>query len=97
MKTRNEILDFLRAMKPELESGYHVRTIGIFGSVVRGESHMRSDIDVLVEFSPPIGLFKFLELEELLGERLGGKVDLVSKKALKPEIGKVILSEAVYA
>jgi len=38
-----------------------------------------------------------LELEELLAERLGGKVDLVSKKALKPEIGRAILSEVVMA
>lgn len=50
---------------------------------------------MLVEFRSPIGFFKFLELEELLAERLGGKVDLVSKKALKPEIGRTILSEVV--
>ena len=57
----------------------------------------QSDIDVLVEFEPPIGLFKFLELEELLSKRLGGKVDLVSRKALKPEIGRSVLTEAVLA
>jgi len=95
MKTKNQILEILRAMKPELEADYNVKTIGIFGSVVREEPHSQSDIDVLVEFHPPIGLFKFLELEELLSERLCGKVDLVSKKALKPEIGRSILAEVV--
>ncbi|MBI3805367.1 MAG: nucleotidyltransferase family protein [Nitrospirae bacterium] len=97
MKTKTEILQILRMMKPKLAAEYNVKTIGIFGSVVRNEAHRESDIDVLVEFEPPIGLFKFLELEELLSERLGGKVDLVSKKALKPEIGRTVLAEAVLA
>ena len=74
-----------------------MKTIGIFGSSVRETPHSQSDIDVLVEFEPPIGLFKFLELEELLSKRLGGKVDLVSRKALKPEIGRSVLTEAVLA
>lgn len=73
MKTKTEILQILRATKPELTARYNVKTIGIFGSVARDETHGQSDIDVLVEFEPPIGLFKFLELEELLSERLGAK------------------------
>jgi predicted nucleotidyltransferase len=97
MKTKTEILQKLREMKPELAEKYNVKSIGIFGSVARGEAHGQSDIDVLVEFEPPIGFFKFLELEELLSERLGGKVDLVSKKALKPEIGRAVLAEALLA
>lgn len=97
MKTKTEILQILRAMKPDLAARYNVKTIGIFGSVARNEAHGQSDIDVLVEFEPPIGFFKFLELEELLSERLGGKVDLVSKKALKPEIGRTVLAEALLA
>ena len=97
MKTKDQILDVLRELKPELEARYNVKTIGVFGSALRGEQGPRSDIDVLVEFRTPIGLFKFLGLEELLAERLGGKVDLVSKKALKPEIGRAILSEVMMA
>ena len=97
MKSSSQILQMLQAMKPELEAGYHVKSIGIFGSVLRGEAHGESDIDVLGEFQPPIGLFRFLELEELLSERLGGRVDLVSRKALKPAIGQAILGEAVLA
>ena len=97
MKPKAEILEILRAMKPELEAHYNVKTIGIFGSVVRAKTRPQSDIDVLVEFEPPIGMFKFLELEDLLSERLGSKVDLVSRKALKPEIGRTVLAEAVLA
>ena len=84
-------------MKPELEADYNVKSIGIFGSLVHETPHRQSDIDVLVEFEPPIGMFKFLELEEVLSDRLGGKVDLVSRKALKPEIGRAVLAEAVLA
>lgn len=97
MRTKDQILEILRGLRPELEVRYNVKAIGLFGSALRGEQGPRGDIDVLVEFRSPIGLFKFLELEELLAERLGGKVDLVSKKALKPEIGQAILSEVVMA
>jgi len=53
-------------------------------------------VDILVEFKKPIGLFKFLELEEYLSDLIGRKVDLVSKKALKPRIGKHILREVAF-
>jgi len=82
---------------PELEKQYNVKTIGLFGSALRGDQSSKSDIDVLVEFHNPVGFFKFLELEEFLSEKLGGKVDLVSKKALKTEIGRILLAEAVMA
>jgi len=82
--------------KKEIEGKYKVREIGIFGSYVRGEELKGSDIDILVEFKEPIGLFKFLDLEEYLENLLGKKVDLVSKKALKPQIGKQILKEVIY-
>jgi predicted nucleotidyltransferase len=97
MKTKDEILDVLRGLMPEIEERYNVKTIGLFGSALRGEQSPKGDIDVLVEFRNPIGFFKFLELEEFLSESLGGKVDLVSKKALKPEIGRFILAEVVMA
>lgn len=97
MKTKDQILEVLRGLMPELEKQYNVKTIGLFGSALRGDQSSKSDIDVLVEFRNPVGFFKFLELEEFLSEKLGGKVDLVSKKALKPEIGRIILAEAVMA
>ncbi len=68
----------------------------MFSSYVRGEEKKRSDIDILVEFSEPVGLFEFMDMEEYLEKLLGVKVDLVSKKALKPRIGQRILKEVVY-
>ena len=95
--SRENLLQILRSLKPELAIRYHVQRIGLFGSFVRGEETETSDVDILVEFSQPVGFFKFLELEEYLQEALGIKVDLVSKKALKPTIGRYILNEVVMA
>lgn len=97
MKPAEKIITVLRRELGTLRKKYNVKVIGLFGSFVRGEQKKGSDIDLLVEFREPIGLFKFLELEEHLSEVLGRKVDLVSRKALKPRIGKRILAEAIYA
>ncbi len=96
MKTVNELKKILSEYKPEIKKKFKVKSIGIFGSYIRGESNKRSDVDILVEFSEPIGLFVFLDLEEYLQSIFGLKVDLVSKKALKPKIGEYILNEVVY-
>lgn len=85
----------IRERRDELKRDYGVAEIGVFGSCVRAEADDDSDVDVLVEFDGPIGFFKFLELEEKLGEWLGAKVDLVTKAALKPRIGRRILDEVV--
>jgi len=75
---------------------YHLKSIGIFGSYVKGIESPESDIDILVDFSSPIDLFSFLELEEELENLCNIKVDLVSANSLKPHIGKHILSEVEY-
>lgn len=85
----NENLDFLK-------SKYHVREIGVFGSVARGEDLKSSDVDLLVEFSQPVGMFTFVDLENHLSQVLGKKVDLVTKKALKSAIRDDILKEVIY-
>ena len=79
-----------------LKKTYHVEKIGVFGSFSRGEETKSSDIDILIEFSKPISMFRFIELEEFLSKILGRKVDLVSKKALKPRIKEQILREVRY-
>ena len=82
-----------------------VKRIALFGSVVRGEDALGSDIDVLVTLKsrserPPLGLFGWLSLEEELSKRLNRKVDLVSEDGLSPYIRpyvdreKVVLYEA---
>jgi len=95
MKPVQEIRETLQEKKGELRERYNVKEIGIFGSCVRGDRRAGSDVDILVEFESPIGFFKFLELEEYLEGLLGTEVDLVSRKALKPRIGKRILEEVI--
>ena len=69
--------------------------MGVFGSYVRGEQTEKSDIDVLVEFTQPVGLFAFIELEEYLSDLLGLNVDLVLKEVIKPGLKEYILREVV--
>jgi len=88
-----EIEALLRQCRDELFRDYGVTEIGIFGSFVRNAATDDSDIDILVAFNQPVGFFKFLKLEEFLGGLFGRKVDLVTKAALKPHIGRRILSE----
>jgi len=87
----------LEELKPLLREKFKVKSIGIFGSYVRGEEKRGSDLDVLVEFdeSAELSLLDFIRLENYLSEELGVKVDLVEKSVLKPRIGKHILEEVV--
>ncbi len=92
-----EAKKILKEIDPFLKERFKVKKIGIFGSYVTGKQREASDLDVLVEFSEPIGLFSFIELEHFLKRRLGIKVDLVMKESLKPRIKKRIIQETVYA
>jgi len=95
MTTFPEIRNRLKQSKDDLRNRYGVVSLGVFGSYVRGEQKPDSDVDILVEMDKPIGFFRFIELEEHLASILGVKVDLVTKKALKPAIGSEILREVI--
>ncbi|MDK2834139.1 MAG: uncharacterized protein PWQ51_2405 [Methanolobus sp.] len=85
----------LHELLPELEERFKVSYLAVFGSYVRKEQTQSSDLDILVEFSEAPGLLEFVELENYLSDTLGIKVDLVLKSALKTNIGKNILNEAL--
>ena len=92
---RDALIALLRALLPGLRERYNVRSLGLFGSYARGEADARSDVDLLVEFDTSPGFFRFAELESLLEDTLGAKVDLVTRGALKPSIGRRVLSEVI--
>lgn len=96
MKTLKSIKEIISKNKRLLEQQYKVKVIGIFGSYSRGEYFKRSDIDILVEFSESPDFFEFIRLEKFLENLLGIKVDLVTRKALKPLIKTEILKETIY-
>lgn len=80
----------------ELCRQYSVQELSLFGSMARGDNRPDSDIDILVVFQPnaPIGLIEYAGLMEDLSELMGRKVDLVSKKYLKPLIRDEVLQDA---
>lgn len=93
---RQDILASLKNLKKEVAKEYSVKTIGVFGSVARNEQTGQSDIDLLVEFSKPVGFVTFMRLENFLSEQLGNRVDLVTSDSLKPVIRQDVLSEVIY-
>lgn len=90
----DEIRAKLKSLLPLLHERYHVQTLEVFGSYVRGEARSESDLDLLVTFNEVPTLFQFVGLENFLSDELGIKVDLVMKDSLKPNISKYILEEA---
>lgn len=96
MKTLDDIKSALKKHMTELEDRFKVRKIGIFGSFAKEEETNTSDVDILVDLAEPIG-WEIIDLKEFLEEILEIEVDLVTMKALKPELSDTILKEAVYA
>lgn len=82
-------------MKPELADKFHVSRIGYFGSFAHDKQNESSDLDLLVEFSEPIG-WKFFTLERFLEQSFGMPIDLVTENALKERIKEPILNQVNY-
>ena len=95
MKELATIKEIIKELKPELEKKFHVSSIGVFGSVARNDSSENSDVDIIVDFSQPIGI-EFIDLADLLEEKFHEQVDLVSKKGIKPQFFSSIENEIVY-
>ncbi|MEK6752878.1 MAG: nucleotidyltransferase family protein [Chloroflexota bacterium] len=93
---REKILSLLKTHKRQLKK-FGVRSISLFGSIARNQARKRSDIDLLVDFNRPIGLFEFARLKLYLEELLSRKVDLVTPEALRKELRENILREAIHA
>jgi uncharacterized protein len=93
---RDQIIDVLSQHAEELRALGAV-SIGLFGSVARGEEHKDSDVDILVELRRPAGYLTLARIQLRLEELLGREVDLVPRKALRPELRDHILAETIIA
>jgi len=93
---REEVQRRLAEHRAELE-GLGVRSLDLFGSIARGDSGADSDVDLLVEFDRPVGLFQFFRVQRRLEAIVGRPVDLVMKDAIKRQLRTRILAEAVSA
>ncbi len=91
---REDILARLRAGLPALMREFPLHGLSLFGSVVRGEAFAESDIDVIADVDPSIGL-DFVTLADKLEELTGHKIDLVSRRAIKPLLWKQIEPELI--
>jgi predicted nucleotidyltransferase len=85
----------LQKLKPVLSDKFHVSKIGYFGSYAVGGQTDKSDLDLIVEFSQPIG-WEFFTLEKFLEQEFGLNIDLVTKDALKERIKRPILNQVKY-
>ncbi|HEX5759091.1 MAG TPA: nucleotidyltransferase family protein [Thermoanaerobaculia bacterium] len=92
----DEILATLREQRAILSGRYPIRRLALFGSWARGEAREDSDVNVLVEVDPSIGL-RFVDLGEELERALGRRVDLVSRRAIKPSLWQRIEPELIDA
>lgn len=94
--TLMEIVTVLRQLREEARSQFKAELLGVFGSYARGEATAASDVDILARFLEGASFFDFVRLAEFLEEKLGIKVDLVSERAVRPELREQIIAETVW-
>jgi len=97
MRTKEEILNKLKEIKPVLYDDFYIKNVGLFGSYARGENSEKSDIDILYEYdeNKAFSLFTLIDLEDFLTSVFCIKVDLANKKSLKPDLMDNILKEVI--
>lgn len=93
---RDQILALLKRHRRQLKK-YGIHSLSIFGSVARDQARKNSDVDILVDFEKPVGLFEYARLKMYLEDVLGREVDLVTPEALRKELREDILREAIRA
>jgi uncharacterized protein len=92
---RDRVIRLLAGRRSELHEKYAVKSLALFGSVARDEAQRDSDVDLLVEFSHPVGLFQFIGLQQYLESILGCPVDLGTMNSLKPYLTENVMREAI--
>ncbi len=94
ISTRQDILSQLTLAKPGLEREFPLHRLALFGSWARDDASAESDVDVMVEVDPSIGL-RFVTLAERLETVLGRRVDLVSRRSIQLPLWKLIEPELI--
>ena len=85
MYTTGQILNMLKTKKPQLLEKYPISELGLFGSYARGDFNEQSDIDILVDFHSRIDGFEYIRLAHELEDTFRQKIDIVSRKGIKPQ------------
>lgn len=92
---KDKALKTLTKLKPELIKQYNVTRLALFGSTARGEARDNSDIDIVIDFDGPATSKCYFGVQFLLEDELGCSVDLVTAKAIRPELKSFIENEAI--
>ena len=90
-----EIQSTIVEAKDEIRRRYRAEIKGIFGSYARGDFHADSDLDLLVDFDEGTDLFDLVGLQQFLEEKLGCKIDLLSRRSLREELRTSVLDEMI--
>lgn len=93
---RQHVLELLRRNKPELQARFGVSALTLFGSTARDAAGERSDVDVLVAFDGPATSKRYFGVQFYLEDLLGRSVDLVSAKALRPELRPYVERDQIH-
>lgn len=93
---KQQVLDIVKAHQNQLND-FAVKELFLFGSVARGEEKENSDIDFLVNFNRPVGLFTLLRLKTYLEDLLGCSVDIGTPYSLRPHLKETVLKEVIRA
>lgn len=96
MYTKDTILETLRKCKTMLEHKYPISELGLFGSYVRGDYTESSDIDILVDFYKAIDAFEYIRLAHELEDMFDTKIDVVSRKGIKPQYLKYVEKDLIH-
>lgn len=96
MLTLQNILQTLRNHMPELQKKYPVGRVGVFGSYSRGEATEKSDIDIAVEITGPMGL-SFVAMADEIENLFGKKTDVIPLRSIKPQYLQYVQKDIVYA
>lgn len=96
MLTQQTIIEQLNQKSGELHRNFSIRSIGLFGSMVRNEGGNQSDVDILVDFAEPT-FDNYMDLKFYLEKLFGRKVDLVTADTVKPRLKDIIYKEVIYA
>jgi len=93
---RQAVLTRLKGSIKEIRQRFSVKALSIFGSIARDEARDNSDVDVLVVFDQKANFDGFMELKFYLEDLLGTGVDLVTDKALRPQVRRAIEQEMIH-
>lgn len=95
VKSRNHIIEALRQALPELRRDFGVRQLALFGSYARGDATEESDVDLVVEFAPSLGL-RFVDLADRIEAIVGVRAEVISRRAISARHWSEIAPDLIH-